>query len=150
MSGFRVVGINSDSDECGCCGRKNLAKVVWIENLETGEVDCFGRSCALKPQRCFGSQCEADIEAAFKQFERERKEAQAAEAKAARKAARLAEQKRLEEERKSPEYLAWQAKFHAAVAEAEATFECVGNCRAPQNLDRWIAHFQAVKARHGV
>ena len=141
MTNYRVVAVNSDDDQCSCCGRKKLAKVVWIENLETGEVDCFGRVCALRPERCFG--LDREIDAAFSAYERNRKTEKAQAEKAARKAERLAAKLAP----KTPEKLAFEAKFEACVAEARSTFN--GDPYSVKNMQAWIQHLRVYKQKHG-
>lgn len=51
---FKVLGVNDDRNFCECCGKQNLARVVWIENEETGEIKHFGTTCAAKPAKGFG------------------------------------------------------------------------------------------------
>ena len=142
MASYRVIAVNSDDDQCSCCGRKKLAKVVWIENLETGEVDCFGRVCALRPERCFG--LEGEIDAAFAAYERNRKTEKAQAEKAARKAERLAAQNA----QPTPAQLAFRAKFDACVRAAEAAFP--GDPRTVGNHAAWMIHFREFKAKFGV
>lgn len=45
-SKHRIIGVNSDKDECSCCGKQNLSKVVWIENTESGLISHYGTTCA--------------------------------------------------------------------------------------------------------
>ena len=142
VSQYRVIAVNSDSDECACCGRKKLVKVVWIENLETGEVDCFGRTCAVRPERCFGLDREIDF--AFKAYDRSRKEQKEQAERAARKAERLAAQNA----QPTPEQLAYRAKFEECVLAAEAAFP--GDPRTVKNHQAWMIHFKAYKAKFGV
>lgn len=54
MSKYRVLSVNDDKDFCGCCGKTGLKRVVFIENIETGEVDHFGTTCATQPAKGFG------------------------------------------------------------------------------------------------
>jgi len=54
MSNFKIKGVNDDRNFCECCGKDNLKSVVWIENLETGELKHFGSTCALSPLKAFG------------------------------------------------------------------------------------------------
>jgi len=51
---FKVLGVNDDRDFCECCGKQGLARVVWVEDIETGEIRHFGTTCAEKPQKGFG------------------------------------------------------------------------------------------------
>ena len=50
---FKVLGINDDEDFCMCCGKVGLAKVVWVEDMETGEIKHFGTTCAKQPAKGF-------------------------------------------------------------------------------------------------
>lgn len=48
---YRLMGINSDSDVCSCCGKKGLKRVAWLAPLDVdgnvcGEVAAFGCVCA--------------------------------------------------------------------------------------------------------
>ena len=54
MATFKVKGINDDCDDCECCGKTGLKRVVWIENVETGDIQHFGTSCATNPAKAFG------------------------------------------------------------------------------------------------
>jgi len=45
---YEIIGINADQDVCDVCGKQELQKVVWLENLETQEVIACGTSCAAK------------------------------------------------------------------------------------------------------
>lgn len=47
-SEYKVLGCNDDKDYCTCCGKQGLSKVVWMENLESGEVSHYGVVCAKK------------------------------------------------------------------------------------------------------
>ena len=64
MARFLVKGINDDRTFCECCGKSGLKCVVWIEDLETGEIKHFGTTCALKPAK--GFDCVAEIKSAIK------------------------------------------------------------------------------------
>lgn len=61
---FQVRGINDDKSFCECCGKSGLQRVVWIEDMETGEVKHFGTSCAVKPAK--GFDCVEEIKSALK------------------------------------------------------------------------------------
>ncbi len=50
MESFTYLGINSDKDFCTCCGKKDLSRVVWLENNETGEITHYGTICGSKIQ----------------------------------------------------------------------------------------------------
>lgn len=45
---FKVLGTNDDKNYCEICGKIELKKVVWIENIETGEIFHAGINCAAK------------------------------------------------------------------------------------------------------
>jgi hypothetical protein len=63
---YEVLGVNDDRDFCMCCGKENLARVVWIQDNETGEVKHFGTTCAASPQKGFG--VDKDIKRAINSF----------------------------------------------------------------------------------
>lgn len=65
-SRYKVVGVNDDKDFCECCGKKDLKRVVWIEDIETQEIKHFGTSCAAAPVKGFG--VEKEIKQAIKKF----------------------------------------------------------------------------------
>lgn len=44
----KILGVNDDRDFCCCCGKEGLKRVVWIEDMETGEIRHFGTTCATK------------------------------------------------------------------------------------------------------
>lgn len=48
---FKVKAVNSDMDFCECCGKTDLKKVVWVEDMETGETKHFGTVCAQSPEK---------------------------------------------------------------------------------------------------
>lgn len=68
---FQVRGINDDKSFCECCGKSGLQRVVWIEDMETGEIKHFGTSCALKPTK--GFDCVEQIKSAIKAAKDEEK-----------------------------------------------------------------------------
>ncbi len=68
---FQVRGINDDKSFCECCGKSGLQRVVWIEDMETGEIKHFGTVCALKPAK--GFDCVAEIKSAIKAAKDEEK-----------------------------------------------------------------------------
>lgn len=68
MARFEVVGINDKRDYCECCGKKNLARVVWIRDTETDEVKHFGTVCAQAPAKGFNLRTE--IKAEISKFDR--------------------------------------------------------------------------------
>lgn len=51
---FQVVAVNDERDFCECCGKKGLKRVVWIRDIDTGEVKHFGTTCVLSPSKAFG------------------------------------------------------------------------------------------------
>lgn len=71
MARFLVRGINDDKSFCECCGKSGLQRVVWIEDMETGEVKHFGTSCAMKPAK--GFDCLDEIKSAIKAAKDEEK-----------------------------------------------------------------------------
>lgn len=71
MARFLVKGINDEASFCECCGKSGLQRVVWIEDLETGEVKHFGTSCAMKPAK--GFDCLEEIKSAIKQAKEDEK-----------------------------------------------------------------------------
>lgn len=48
---WTIIGINDDQDTCDCCGKKNLKKVVWMENTDTHETAAFGTTCATRAKK---------------------------------------------------------------------------------------------------
>ncbi len=48
---FKIIGITDDSHICECCGKKNLKKVVVMENIDTGSIVRYGTDCAAKAMR---------------------------------------------------------------------------------------------------
>lgn len=71
MARFVVRGINDDKSFCECCGKSGLQRVVWIEDMETGDVKHFGTSCAMKPAK--GFDCLDEIKSAIKSAKDEEK-----------------------------------------------------------------------------
>lgn len=71
MARFLVRGINDDKSFCECCGKSGLQRVVWIEDMETGDVKHFGTSCAMKPAK--GFDCLDEIKSAIKAAKDEEK-----------------------------------------------------------------------------
>ncbi len=54
MSNYKILGVNSDVDFCSCCGKQNLKKVVWIENVDSQQFNHYGTTCAaylLSPKK---------------------------------------------------------------------------------------------------
>ena len=62
---YKVRGCNDERDFCECCGKTRLKRVVWIENLDTGDVRHFGTTCAQQPAK--GFDCGKEIKAAVSQ-----------------------------------------------------------------------------------
>lgn len=77
MTTYTVLGVNSEADNCECCGKIDLKRVVWFRNNETGEVKHFGTTCALDPGKGFGldKQIKAAMSKADLLVERVRQEA---------------------------------------------------------------------------
>lgn len=70
MSRYQFLGVNDDRDFCECCGRVDLKRVVWIEDLEEGTVKHFGTTCAQNPSKAFGNKVAASIRTASTKHER--------------------------------------------------------------------------------
>ena len=70
---FKVLGVNDDMDFCECCGKQNLARVVWIENPETGKIQHFGTVCAANPAKAFG--LDSEIKSAIQAFKNKKQAA---------------------------------------------------------------------------
>lgn len=68
---YNVLAVNDDKDFCECCGKQGLQRVVWIEDLDTGEIKHFGTTCATKPAKGFG--VDKEIKAAIGYFNDKRK-----------------------------------------------------------------------------
>lgn len=43
---YKILAINDEQDFCQCCGKTNLKRVVWMENLDTGSIAHYGTTCA--------------------------------------------------------------------------------------------------------
>ncbi len=54
MSRFKVLGVNDEAEDCECCGKTGLKRVVWIEDTETLKIQHFGTTCAESPAKAFG------------------------------------------------------------------------------------------------
>lgn len=52
---IKVLGINSDTSTCECCGKTNLKKVVTLQ-FEDGRILSYGTTCAAKALRKNGQQ----------------------------------------------------------------------------------------------
>ena len=70
MSRFQIKGIDDTQDTCSCCGKTGLKRVVWIEDKQTGNIECFGTSCATNPEKCFGVSV-SDINKAIRTYKSE-------------------------------------------------------------------------------
>lgn len=66
---FHVLAVNDSADFCECCGRKNLKRVVWVLDNETGEHKHFGTTCVLAPRKAFG--IDKEVSASVRQFDHE-------------------------------------------------------------------------------
>ena len=64
---FKVLAVNDEKDFCQCCGKKDLKKVVWIEDQIEGDIQHFGTICALHPKKAFGQ--DREVKAAIHRFE---------------------------------------------------------------------------------
>lgn len=82
---FKILGVNDHQSYCECCGKGGLKKVVWIENLETGEIQHFGSTCATNPEKAFGI-TKQDIDKKVRQQKKEEEERVKEEAFKARSA----------------------------------------------------------------
>ena len=45
---YRILGINDEQTSCDHCGKQNLKKVVWLENIEDEQIMAVGTTCAGK------------------------------------------------------------------------------------------------------
>jgi hypothetical protein len=48
---YKILAVNSDTDTCECCGRKNLKKVAWVSEVVDGiehDPAPYGTTCAAK------------------------------------------------------------------------------------------------------
>lgn len=43
---WNFLGINDDHDNCECCGKVGLKRVVYLENEADGTIAHFGTTCA--------------------------------------------------------------------------------------------------------
>lgn len=68
MATYKVLAVNDERDYCECCGKKNLKRVVWIEDEQTGEVKHFGTTCAVAPIKGFN--VTREVIAACAEFDR--------------------------------------------------------------------------------
>ena len=66
---FQIIAVNDSKDFCECCGRKNLKRVVWVLEVETGVHMHFGTSCAMSPAKGFG--LDKEINAAMREHDHE-------------------------------------------------------------------------------
>lgn len=70
----KVLGVNDDQDFCCCCGKEGLRRVVWIEDIETGEVAHFGTTCAAKNAPALFGEIKESIRAHDKHLSQQAKE----------------------------------------------------------------------------
>lgn len=70
MNRYQFLGVNDDRDFCECCGKVDLKRVVWIEDLEEGTIKHFGVVCAQNPAKAFGNKVSASIRSAATNFDR--------------------------------------------------------------------------------
>lgn len=70
MSRYQFLGVNDDRDFCECCGKIDLKRVVWIEDLEEGTIKHFGSVCAQNPAKAFGNKVAAAVRSATTTYER--------------------------------------------------------------------------------
>jgi hypothetical protein len=118
---FKILGVNDDKDFCQCCGKDSLKSVVWIENLETGEVQHFGSTCATKPAKAFGI-TKSDITKTIRQQEK----AEAARLKEVEREAFYQAHKKAE---------ALRIKTDYAYMAVGGTFNKLSG--KPHNVDKW-------------
>lgn len=71
MNRFEVRGVNDERDFCECCGKNGLKRVVWIEDMEMGDIKHFGTTCAQSPIK--GFDCSKEIKKAIRTFEDKQK-----------------------------------------------------------------------------
>jgi hypothetical protein len=71
MPRFKVLAVNDDKDFCECCGKSNLKKVVWIKDVETGEIQHFGSTCAVRNFKGSFEKIEREIFSATKRTKRD-------------------------------------------------------------------------------
>lgn len=45
---YKLVAINDDIDFCIACGKEELKRVMWLENLETGIIEHYGTTCGAR------------------------------------------------------------------------------------------------------
>lgn len=48
---FKILGITDDTTVCEHCGKKNLKRVVVLENITTGEIVRMGTDCAARAMK---------------------------------------------------------------------------------------------------
>lgn len=76
MAAFKVLGVNDDTDNCECCGRTGLKRVVWLERLDfdgNGDGGPFaaGVDCAARLLRTTATRIKAAAIAADSRRETE-------------------------------------------------------------------------------
>lgn len=63
---FKVLGVNSEKDFCQCCGKRGLMRVVWIQDVDTGEIMHYGTICVLSINKEFRLSAQHQIKSAIK------------------------------------------------------------------------------------
>jgi hypothetical protein len=53
MNRFQIQGVSDERDFCECCGKKNLKRVVFVLDTESGDIKHFGTTCVLSPAKGF-------------------------------------------------------------------------------------------------
>ena len=134
MSSYRLVSINDDEDTCARCGRTNLAKVVWLAELDgdgnIGDVRPYGVDCAArllhKPQKAVAALVESfdhRKERAIAQIRATHPNTSERDELAAAIAFLRARGRSLAKIQASPQYCRWQRLTEEAQAWAEAQFK---------------------------
>lgn len=59
---FKIIGITDETHICECCGKKNLKKVVVMENIATGAIVRYGTDCASKTMKVKKNDVEFEFE----------------------------------------------------------------------------------------
>ncbi len=61
MATAKLIGVNSDTSVCECCGKSNLKSVAVIE-LENGQIVRYGRDCAaMKLGKSMGKSIDSEL-----------------------------------------------------------------------------------------
>lgn len=68
---YRYLGTNDDSDTCCLCNKTELKKVVWLEHVETGSVQCYGSCCAAKLMGMYSDEYKTWIKAEKERIEKD-------------------------------------------------------------------------------